>query len=45
MEEIEIECANCNTIISAYIVIETGDIEPKFCSDECFMEYINKNKK
>jgi hypothetical protein len=44
MEEIDIECAICKIAYMAHI-IETGDIEPKFCPYECFMEYLNKNKK
>jgi hypothetical protein len=42
MEEIDIECAICKIAYMAHIIIETGDIEPKFCSYECFMEYLNK---
>lgn len=44
LEKIDHNCLNCGIQHGSYINVLTGDIEPKFCSDECGEEYYkNKN--
>lgn len=39
IDRIKIECVKCNEEINSFINIKTGDIDPKFCSEKCEIEY------
>lgn len=41
LEIIDNNCLQCGEQLMSYINILTGDIEPKFCSEECYLEYYN----
>jgi hypothetical protein len=39
MEQTDNTCLTCGCVYTAYIVIETGDINPLWCSEDCANEY------